>query len=77
MNSIIDIISNLYDGDIRLYEPAETVPDTIHVQCTFDRENDNFAELLCRYFDWSIISYYGIPDYTYDRDVEKLIRNLR
>ena len=44
----------------------------VYVQRTFDRENDNFTELLCRCFDWEILSYDGIPDYTYDRDIEKL-----
>lgn len=29
MKNIIDKISKMYDGDIKLYEPAETIPDMI------------------------------------------------
>ena len=47
-----------------------------YVHKKFDREHDNFTELLCRCFNWEILSYDGIPDYTYDRDIEKLTRNF-
>ena len=29
MKNIIEIISEMYDGDIKLYNPAETIPDII------------------------------------------------
>ena len=30
-----------------------------YVHKKFDRENDNFTELLCRCFNWEILSYDG------------------
>lgn len=34
----------------------------------FDRENDNFTELLCRRFGWAVIQTDEPPDYVYDHD---------
>ena len=48
-----------------------------YVQSNYDCRNDNFIELLCRCFGWEIFTSKCVPDYTYDRDIEKLIRNLR
>ena len=38
----------------------------------YDRENDNFTELLCRRFGWTVIQTETTPDYVYDRDTKKL-----
>lgn len=48
-----------------------------YVKIIYDRESDNFTELLCRCFNWEILACKGIPDYIYDRDIEKLIRKFR
>lgn len=38
------------------------------VEKLYDRENDNFTELLCRMYNWTKISAGELPDITYDRD---------
>lgn len=38
------------------------------IERLFDRENDNFTELLCRRFGWTRIQTNELPDITYDRD---------
>lgn len=38
------------------------------VEKLYDRENDNFTELLCRMYDWTEIPAGEPPDITYDRD---------
>ena len=43
-----------------------------YVQNNYDRAEDNFIEFLCRCFNWEISYYIDIPDYTYDRDIERL-----
>ena len=46
-----------------------------YVEEIYDREHDNFGELMCRCFGWvEIEDYAELPDYTYDRDTEKIIR---
>ena len=48
------------------------------VEGIYDREHDNFLELMCRCFGWDEIENYAVlPDYTYDRDTEKIIRHSR
>lgn len=48
------------------------------VERIYDREHDNFLELMCRCFGWNEIdAYEGLPDYTYDRDTEIIVRHSR
>lgn len=45
------------------------------IEAFYDRENDNFTELLCRMYQWMILNTYENPDYTYDRDTQRLYQN--
>ncbi|MBQ6570452.1 MAG: hypothetical protein IJL87_09365 [Clostridia bacterium] len=57
---------------------GELVRQIQFVEGIYDREHDNFLELMCRCFDWNEIKTYAeLPDYTYDRDTEKLIRHSK
>ncbi len=40
----------------------------------YDKETDNFIELLCRNYGWTVIETDILPDYVYDRDVQKLYK---
>ena len=40
----------------------------------YDKENDNFIELFCRMFCWSVIDTDELPDYVYDRDAKLLYK---
>ncbi|MDE6666408.1 MAG: hypothetical protein K2K14_09560 [Ruminococcus sp.] len=39
-----------------------------------DAETDNFIELLCRNYQWTVIEIDIMPDYVYDRDIRKLYK---
>lgn len=45
------------------------------IQDMYDRITDNFIELLCRNYQWSILEACEKPDYIYDRDIDRLIKN--
>ena len=49
--------------------------ERIDVERICDRQEDNFIELLCRMYGWTVISEDEDPEYTYDRDVGKLTRH--
>lgn len=61
-----------YKGDVLLTgKPrgaAELKRQFAEAEMLFDRENDNFTELLCRQFGWAVIQTDEPPDYVYDRD---------
>ena len=44
------------------------------IETLCDQENDNFIELFCRMFHWSITDTNEIPDYVYDRDTQHLYK---
>lgn len=39
-----------------------------------DAETDNFIELLCRNYQWTVIETGIMTDYVYDRDIRKLYK---
>ena len=43
-------------------------------EALYDRENDNFTELFCRMFNWSITDTDEQPQYVYDRDTKQLYK---
>lgn len=47
---------------------AELKRQIAEVERLYDRENDNFTELLCRMYNWTEIPAVELPDITYDRD---------
>ena len=68
-----------YKGDTLLFgnikNIAELKRQLDEIEANYDRIMDNFIELLCRRFQWSVLETDETPDYTYDRDVEKLYKN--
>ena len=42
------------------------------IETLYDKENDNFNELFCRMFCWSVTDTKEPPDYVYDRDTKQL-----
>jgi len=67
-----------YKGDVILYgeniRESELRAQIKEIETTYDKDIDNFVDLLCRRFGWNIAEADEIPDYTYDRDTEKLYR---
>ena len=65
-----------YKGDTLLFgkvkSTAELKKQLDYIEAIYDRETDNFIELLCRNYQWSVLETYEKPDYIYDRDVEIL-----
>lgn len=65
-----------YKGDVFLY--GKNISETklkwqiSEIEKSYDRDEDNFVELLCRRFGWTVIETDDVPDFTYDRDVEML-----
>lgn len=68
-----------YKGDTLLFgnikNTAELKRQLDEIEANYDRIMDNFIELFCRRFQWSVLETDETPDYTYDRDVEKLYKN--
>ena len=67
-----------YKGDTLLFgnikNTAELKRQLEEIETDYDRITDNFVELLCRRFQWTILETNETPDYTYDRDIEKLFK---
>lgn len=67
-----------YKGDTLLYgkvkNTAELKKQLDHIQVIYDRATDNFVELFCRNYQWSVLETCENPDYIYDRDTERLIK---
>ena len=54
--------------------PGELKQQVRNIEVLYDRIEDNFVTLLCRMYQWDIIPYVPdiIPDFTYDRDTERI-----
>lgn len=37
-------------------------------------DTDNFIDMLCRSYSYTVIEENVLPDYVYDRDIEKIYR---
>ena len=65
-----------YKGDTLLYGHTVTKRELLNqlnqIESVYDPISDNFTELLCRRFSYTILDKYEIPDYTYDRDTRIL-----
>ena len=68
-----------YKGDTLLFgkvrNTVELKAQFDNIQVIYDRITDNFVELLCRHYQWSVLETYEIPDYIYDRDIDRLSKN--
>lgn len=66
-----------YKGDINLYgksiQRSELIKQLMEIETVYDKEQDNFVELLCIRFGWCVFKTVERPDYVYDRDIGKLI----
>lgn len=78
MGGHVVIEIEFYQGDIRLYGKAfsyrELRAQIDRVEELYDRENDNFAALLCRLYGWVETDISDVPEYIYDRDTGKLLK---
>lgn len=61
--------SYLYGKDITESELRRQIEDA---EFSYDKKEDNFIELLCRRFGWTIFESDELPDFVYDRDIRKL-----
>ena len=68
-----------YKGDTLLFgevkNTSELKRQLDNVEVMYDRVTDNFVELLCRCYQWSVLKVNEKPDYTYDRDIGRLRKN--
>lgn len=68
-----------YKGDTLLYgamvsfESFKLQMKTI--ENLYDRGEDNFVDLLCRMYHWTVSEVELKPDYIYDRDTGKCRKN--
>ncbi|MCH5348217.1 MAG: hypothetical protein J1E40_02745 [Oscillospiraceae bacterium] len=67
-----------YKGDTLLFgkvkNTAELKKQLDNIEASYDRSADNFIELLCRNYQWTVLETYEKSDYVYDRDIGKLIK---
>lgn len=68
-----------YKGDTLLFgkvkNTAELKKQLDNIQVIYDGATDNFIELLCRNYQWSVLETYERPDYIYDRDIDRIYKN--
>lgn len=68
-----------YKGDTLLYgkvnDFVELKKRIDYIESIYDRETDNFTELLCRIYRWTKLNTDEEADYTYDRDIQRLRKN--
>ena len=66
-----------YKGDIFLYRNSISVSELkkqlMDIENSYDRNEDNFVELFCRRYGWTIFETEGVPDFRYDRDTGLLL----
>lgn len=69
-----------YKGDTLLFgkvgNTIELRKQLDFIESVYDRETDNFIEMFCRNFQWTVLKTNDKPDYTYDRDVKKLYKTI-
>jgi len=69
-----------YKGDVLLYgnniSEFELKKQLIEIENSYDKCEDNFVNLFCRRFSWTILNTYDLPDFRYDRDTGLLCRTI-
>lgn len=65
-----------YKCDILLYGKSSSFTELKkQLETTeFICDANNFIELFCRNYHWTVIGNYILPDYVYDRDIKKLYK---
>ncbi len=70
-----------YKGDVLLYGnkilPHALKNQLIEIENSYDKTQDNFIDLFCRRFGWTILYTDVVPDFTYDRDTRVLMEILK
>ncbi len=70
-----------YKGDVLLYGnkilPHDLKNQLIEIENSYDKTQDNFIDLFCRRFGWTILYADAVPDFTYDRDTRVLMETLK
>lgn len=68
-----------YKGDVFLFgknrSQGELQGQLDNVERLYDRNEDNFTELLVRMYGWTVSDKADNVDYIYDRDVKRLYVN--
>lgn len=68
-----------YKGDVFLFgksrSRSELQGQLDNIERIYDRNEDNFTELLVRMYGWTVIDEADSVDYIYDRDVNRLYAN--
>lgn len=61
-----------YKGDVLLYgnniSEFNLKKQLIEIENSYDKCTDNFVDLFCRRFGWTILDTYDLPEFRYDRD---------
>ncbi|MBR4096136.1 MAG: hypothetical protein IKK42_02390 [Oscillospiraceae bacterium] len=67
-----------YKGEISLFGKSQSISELKqqfkNIETTYDKSTDNFIDLLCRTYQWTIIETDESPDWVYDRDTQKLYK---
>lgn len=67
-----------FKGDIRLTgkttDISELKKQLDEAEALYDKGTDNFTELFCRMFNWSVTDTEELPDVVYDRDTKHLYK---
>ncbi len=79
--TILEIEYYEYKKDILLYGKTiskEALKKQLEeIEMIYDRENDNFIDLLCIRYGWSVLETKELPDYIYDRDTGMFLKQDR
>ena len=51
---------------------SEFIRQVKEIEQIYDREEDNYAELFCRCFGWTILTTQEESEFTYDRDTGRV-----
>lgn len=66
-----------YKGDTLLYGAKVSFEEFKKqikiIENLYDKKEENFIELLCRMYNWTIVEYEMEAEYVYDRDIKKCI----
>lgn len=58
-------------GSLNIYR-SDLNKQLLEIEDDYDKESDNFVDLLCTRFEWCVFETEERPDYVYDRDVGRL-----
>ena len=66
-----------YKGDVLLYgnniSKHDLKKQLIEIENSYDKLEDNFVNLFCRRFSWTVLNTDALPNFAYDRDTGLLL----